>query len=67
MEPEKEKKKNASNIARVWRKRSPAALRLTFDFKRLSQVVQYFFFVSQPERLQASEMAGERERRGGEE
>lgn len=70
MEPEKEKKKNKikpSNIARVWRKRSPAAPRLTFDFKRLSQVVQYFFFfVSLPERLQASETAGESEReRGG--
>lgn len=42
MKREKEGEKT-STIARVWRKRSPAALRLTFDFKRLSQVRGFFF------------------------
>lgn len=63
MKREKEKKKRkTSTIAREWRKRSPAALRLAFDFKRLSQVEKVFFFVSLPEHLQASEAAGEREK-----
>lgn len=34
-------KRKTSTTARVWRKRSPAALRLTFDFKRLSQVEKF--------------------------